>query len=86
MIFIFWIAIHAPWELAFPEDNLPTLNWIILAFFIFDIGINLRTTFYNEEFEEIVQYKEVAMYYIKSPYFYLDLVTAFPFDALGGAF
>lgn len=44
----------------------------------------MRTTFYNEFFEEIVDPKEVALHYIKSRYFIVDAVSAIPFDYIGG--
>lgn len=44
----------------------------------------MRTTFYNEAFEEIVDPKTVAMHYIKSRYFLVDLISAIPFDYIDG--
>jgi hypothetical protein len=57
MCIIVWIAVVLPWEIAFPEDSIPELNSVILAFFILDIAVNARTTYFNDEFEEIVDPK-----------------------------
>lgn len=54
MITVLWLAIHLPWEIAFPEDAIIIQNYIILVIFIFDIIINLRTSYFDEENDEIV--------------------------------
>jgi hypothetical protein len=57
MFFILYIALQMPWELAFPEDSSALMTNLTLVIFIMDILVNFRTTYYNEEFEEIVEWK-----------------------------
>jgi hypothetical protein len=55
---------------------------VILVFFILDIVVNLRTTYYDEENEEIVDSKLIITNYISSPSFAIDLLSAFPISEL----
>lgn len=45
-----------------------------------DVVLTFRTSYYNSEFEEIVSQKLIALNYIRSPTFILDILSAFPFD------
>ena len=44
---IFWICVHLPWEIAFPEDSLFGLSLLILIIFIIDVFLSCVTTFEN---------------------------------------
>ena len=71
-----------PWELAFPEDSSDVMANFTLIIFVLDIFMNLRTTFYNDEFEEIVDWKKVALNYVQSWIFLIDILSTFPFELL----
>lgn len=82
MFFILYIALEMPWELAFPDDASDAMGNFTLVVFIFDILVNFRTTFYNDEFEEIVDWKKVALNYSQSWIFLIDILSTFPFELL----
>lgn len=80
MIILLWSILYLPWELAYPEDTIPYHNIFILIVFIFDLIISFRTTFYNDEQDEIVGNKEIFYNYIRSPFFIMDVLSTIPFD------
>lgn len=44
--------------------------------------INLRTTYMNEEKDEIIAFPGIAYKYMKSPNFIIDLLSTIPFDLI----
>ncbi len=78
LVLILYIVLVLPWQIAYPEDKVYEMDIIILIFFIFDIILNCRTTFYNDDNEEIIDPKTIFLTYIKSPAFWIDICSAFP--------
>jgi hypothetical protein len=78
MLFIFYIATVVPFELAFGVTLVKIINYLIVAIFILDIIISLRTTYYDEMKDEIINGKECALHYIKSMNFLVDLLSSIP--------
>lgn len=86
---IIFLAIYnsfqIPFELAFePEDMKATsfvlLNSLIDFFFLLDIIVNFRTTFYDiETGDEVFDSKRTGKKYLKSR-FTIDLLSTIPFD------
>jgi len=79
------VAIFIPWLFAFPDDNNAYLNMIILLFFILDIIFSFRTSFLNEQGDEIIKGRSCAWNYAKNPFFMIDLISTIPFDELADA-
>lgn len=82
ILWILYIAFELPWEFAFPEDSPPVVNYFILIFFLLDILISFRTTYFDDEQAEIVHWRLIMMNYVKSANFYVDMVSFFPFDLI----
>ncbi len=76
------MALALPREIAFPEDRIPIMNYIVLAFFTVDILINMRTSFLDEHSAEVINGRRIAFKYINSAYFIIDLISVFPFELL----
>jgi len=55
---------------------------ISLLVFSLDIIINMRTTYSNENNEEIIDTQMIRDNYIKSPHFVLDFITTLPLPEL----
>ena len=68
-----------PIVVAFPEivDDFDP-EYYILTFFWVDILFNFRTTYFTKEFDEIIHPKLLAIRYITSFAFLLDVVSAIP--------
>jgi hypothetical protein len=61
IVVVFWITLSLPWEIAFPEDKLPFVGNSITLFFLFDLIISFRTSFINEDSDEIIDSKKIAL-------------------------
>lgn len=57
---------------------------MILIIFILDIGITMRTTYFDEENDEIIDGKLILNHYIKSTNFYIDVISALPISEIYG--
>lgn len=55
---------------------------ISIFIFVLDILINMRTTYSNENNEEIIDSKMMRDNYMKSKYFILDVITCFPISEI----
>lgn len=55
MVLILWLAIFIPWQVAFPNNEIRELDIVILIFFIIDFLITFRTTYFNENNEEVIE-------------------------------
>jgi hypothetical protein len=53
MFLVIYLAIELPFEIGFNITVSPVLNYFIIAFFIIDIIASLRTTYYNDDKDEI---------------------------------
>ena len=80
MVILLWITLYIPWEIAHPEDAIPGFDFAVFMCFLFDFFLSFRTTFYNNEQDEIVDSKLMFLNYLKSPFFFLDLISTIPFD------
>ncbi len=47
-----------------------------------DLLFNFRTSFYNDEQDEIIGNNEMFFYYLKRPFFILDVFSTLPFDMI----
>ncbi len=61
-------------------------DWITFGFFVLDILVNLRTTYYNDNNEEIIDQKMIAYNYVKSIQFLFDVLSTLPISEISGAF
>jgi Ion transport protein len=84
MLIIIYGSFYYPIELAF-ESETAGLGWLpysidklALLLFWVDILLNFRTTYMNEQNEEIVSGKMIAKKYLKSLPFALDITSALP--------
>lgn len=77
-----WNILYLPWEIAHPEDTIPFHNIFILIIFSADLFFNFRTSYYNDEQDEIIGDKEMFLNYLRSPFFVLDVVSTLPFDLI----
>lgn len=75
---ILWLTLFIPWQVAYPEDSIEELDIAILVVFILDILLTFRTTFFNEENDEIIDAKIIFFHYLKSTNFLIDFVSAIP--------
>lgn len=75
-------AFYIPWGLAFQvgSDFLDVFNYLVILFFSMDIILNFRTTYMNEDRDEIIKPTKIAAHYLKSPYFAIDVLSTIPFD------
>lgn len=79
-------AIFYPYELSFINGGLQggkfnayyVVEIILAIIFIFDIILNMRTTFADSNNEEVVSTKMIALNYIKDGSFGMDLLAALP--------
>jgi hypothetical protein len=77
---VLFTTLELPWELAFETDPSNLQSILILSFFGLDILISLRSSFFNSEFEEIVNWKMIAKYQFTTINFWLDLLSSLPFE------
>ena len=73
-----------PFRIAFENDEIKTWTILMLSFdglFFVDVLVNFSTSFYDEEFKEIDQYKSIAKRYVQG-WFFIDIVAIFPFEAI----
>jgi len=54
--------------------------------FCIDVGISFRTSYFDNEGEEVKDGRKIASAYIKSGRFFIDLVASVPLDILFGFF
>ena len=85
-----WNAWSVPYSVAFNTEFDKSLEIIVfdsLIDFLFwiDILLNFRTSFFDmNSGEEILNKNEIMKHYIKSGKFFIDLLSAIPFDLLMG--
>ena len=56
----------------------PIYEWIDLItwlFYVLDVAVNVRTTYIDNVGHEVVQDRKIAMHYIKSMRFYIDILS-----------
>ena len=86
MLLALYNCISIPFTVAFEPDQIDAYNaWerIVDVCFGLDIALNFRTTYINEKTGfEICDNKTVALNYIKSGRFFVDLAASIPFELL----
>lgn len=81
-----YTSIVTPFFIAFDPDFgdhvIFTFNdWMVNIIFIFDIGVNFRTTYINTKTgNEIYNSKRIAKKYVLGGKFWIDLISSIPFD------
>uniref|UniRef100_A0A7S2J4H1 Ion transport domain-containing protein n=1 Tax=Haptolina brevifila TaxID=156173 RepID=A0A7S2J4H1_9EUKA len=89
MLLVFYNCVYIPIELCF-LGNLgigkttahEVVDYLIDSLFFFDILINCRTAYYDEDYEMVLDGKQIFRNYRKSWWFYIDLLAVVPFDLL----
>lgn len=83
-ILITLTSIYVPLELAFDEvsEVFNNTEYIVLSFFWVDILLNLRTSFYDEETDEIVSGVLIMQKYLKSWNFLIDISSSLPISEI----
>jgi len=62
------------------------MDYIITAMFIIDIFVNFRTTYINDDKEEVIDPKEICLKYVKSINFIIDVLSSIPIgDMIDGS-
>lgn len=76
-------SIYVPLQLAF-DDFMQVFDpeYIVLCFFWVDIILTFRTTYWNEDTEEIISPVLIAKKYIKSWSFFIDVGSALPISEI----
>ena len=76
-------SIYVPLQLAFEEimDSFDP-EYFVLAFFWVDIVLTLRTTYFDEDTDEIIDPVIIARKYIKSWNFLIDVCSALPISEI----
>ena len=83
LLLIFYQMVWHPMAVSFMfNEELPLaiviFEIVILCVFIYDIFLNLKTTYSNENNEEIIDPGMLRRHYMRSYLFYLDVVTCIP--------
>ena len=82
---IFLNSLLNPLEIAFQQQSnslYQAFNLSVLVFYVTDIILSMRTTFYDENNDEILEGIELCKNYIKSKVFFIDLVSAIPLSEI----
>ena len=82
-IFVIYNSIYIPINIAFNIDKPLAqciIDLMIDVLFISDMLLNLRTTYYDEENELVLDKKAIYRKYLCSTWFGIDVLAVFPFD------
>lgn len=76
-------SIYVPLQLAF-DDFMDGFDpeYIVLTFFWVDIVLNFRTTYFNDETDEIISPSLITKKYIKSWNFLIDIISSLPISEI----
>ena len=81
-----YLVITVPLRLGFEiedDDIWFFLERLVDAFFVLDVLVNLRTTFFNDDGVEIVGSVRCAMHYVTG-WMFVDVVSSIPWDLIMG--
>ena len=82
-VFVIYNSIYIPINIAFNVDK-PLgqclVDLLIDILFISDMLLNLRTAYYNEDNELVLDAKTIYREYLCSTWFVIDFLAVFPFD------
>lgn len=91
-ILVLYTSFLSPLDIAF-EFEKSTLydvyigfDYLILTLFAFDILINFRSTYFDENLDEILAPKLIAKNYLKSYNFYVDVISTVPISEISQIF
>lgn len=84
-----WNAIFIPFDIAFKPKISTSVGFIILNGFIdflfgVDILINMRTSYYDKEGNEIKEWKKILKQYVFGGRFIIDFLSTIPLDEMTG--
>ncbi len=76
---IYWypLAVAFLFKTPWPTGVL-IVEIVSIVIFLLDIVVNIRTTYSNENNEEIIDSKMMRRHYMKSPMFLIDVITVIP--------
>lgn len=74
------VALITPFEIGFNIKVFNDFEYVLTALFIADVIVNLRTTYIDENKDEIVSNKLIIIKYCKSVNFYIDVLGSIPFS------
>jgi hypothetical protein len=79
LINVMYVALVTPFEIGFNVKVFKNFEYVLTALFIADVLVNLRTTYFDNNKDEIVDYKLIALKYCRSYHFYIDVLGSIPF-------
>ncbi len=85
ILFVIYNTFSVPFDAAFgnEEKKLVSMSWVnnvIDVFFCIDVLISFRTSYFDQEGEEVLNGKKIARYYINSGRFFVDFIGSVPID------
>ena len=89
ILFVFYSSVFIPMELAFMNSNPAITKHIahrifdygVDIYFLIDIVVNFNTSFYDEDYQIVLERKKIAKLYLRT-WFPLDFIAAFPFEVI----
>ena len=82
-LLIFLNSLLNPLEIAFEQQSNPLyegFNYSVILFYVFDMFLSCRTTFYDENNDEILDGHILLRHYLQSKSFWIDVVSAVPWS------
>ena len=73
-------AITVPLDAAFNSQFLGIGEYVVLACFILDIGVNFVEPFNDSDGNLVLDFKRIANHYMYSPWFTFDVLSCIPFE------
>ena len=82
LVLVLLQAITVPLDAAFNFQILGFGEYLVLACFIMDIGVNSVQPFPDADGNLVLDFKRIANHYIYSPWFTFDVLSCIPFEFL----
>jgi CRP-like cAMP-binding protein len=91
MLLVFYNCVYIPMELCFLGEGIVehpgypkgtvhrVFDYIIDFLFLVDIGLNMRTAYYDEDYEMVLEWKKIIKHYARF-WLWIDLCAVFPFE------
>ena len=82
---IFLNSLLNPLEIAFEQQANPlyrAFNYSVIIFYLIDIVLSCRTTFFDENNDEILEGTILLRHYLQSRGFWIDLLSAVPWSEI----
>jgi hypothetical protein len=82
---VIWSVFIIPLSISFKFRTTVTMivDFGINLLFIMDMFVNFKTTYLDDNFDEVLNSKKIAVNYLKGRWFVIDLISAVPFDLIG---